>query len=401
MKKTITLMLCITLFSGLLTAQTNLITNPGFEDNSNTVTDAAFNPGTFLLMRIASTTSTSTSTTLPVATSVTVNDGVWYKKQSVSSSILNSYHQPSDTRSGTNCLMMRNGGGSGTTGISWSNFNFQQRVALDNTKKYTLTFWAKKLFTVNSVKVFIADASGNYGGSVFAVNVPLTGGTTWTKYTVPFDVPYIRSLNAALDYTTAYVGVGYDVTYDSNSKTVTGQILYDDFSLTESTTPVITSSLSSPTNVQPIPVTITFNHAVTGFDSSDIVVTNGTLNNFAGSGATYTAGIIPSASGDVTVDIAANAAVDGAENNTLAATQFVIAYDNTTGVPDTKGLLSAYSEGQSIVISARSGQTANIFTVQGQLFKSVVLTSETTNVPASTGFYIVKVDGAVSKVLVK
>jgi hypothetical protein len=307
-------------------AQTNLITNPGFEDNTNTVTDAAYNPSTLLLMRITSTTSTATATTQPAAASVTVSDGVWYKKQSMSSSILNAYHQPSDARSGTNCLMLRNGGGSGTQGITWSNFNFQQRLALENTKKYTFSFWAKRIFTVNSVKAFIADQSGNYGGAVFAVDVPLTGGGTWTKYTVQFDVPYIRSLNPALDYTTAYVGIGYDVAYNATPATITGQVLFDDLTLAESTTPVISSAAASTTDLNPIPITITFNNAVTGFISSDIAVTNGTVSNFSGSGTTYTADITPTSAGEIAINIAAGAATDGQSNATLAAAQFSRTY---------------------------------------------------------------------------
>jgi hypothetical protein len=401
MKKYFTLLLCLTTLSIFLNGQSNLISNPGFEDNTFTVSDAAYNPGNLLLMRIGSTVSTSTSTTQPSASSVTVNDGVWLKKQSVTSSILNAYHQPDGARSGTNCLMLRNGGGSGSQGITWSNFNFQQRLALENDKKYILTFWARSVFTVNSVTAFIGDITGNTGGATFAINVPLTGGTTWTKYTVHFDVPHIRSLNNMLDYSTAYVGIGYNVSYNATPTTITGQVLFDDISLTESTIPVIASSLESPTTSTLIPITITFNHDVTEFLSSSIVVTNGTVTNFAGSGATYSADIIPTTVGVVTVDIAAGAAVDGAENSTLAATQFALTYDNTTGYEKLTPKVSVYSESQSIIVHAQTGKVANIFTVNGQLQRSIVIDSEKVSVPISKGFYIVEVAGETAKVVVE
>ncbi len=54
--------------------------------------------------------------------------------------------------------------------------------------------------------------------------------------------------------------------------------------------------------------TITFSEAVEGFETSDINVTNGSVTNLAGSGATYTATILPTSDGAVTVSVPANAA---------------------------------------------------------------------------------------------
>ncbi len=70
------------------------------------------------------------------------------------------------------------------------------------------------------------------------------------------------------------------------------------------------ASVSGPIDSQTgaFKVTIAFSSAVTGFASSDIVVTNGSVINFAGSGASYTATIEPSGAGAVTVSVPANAA---------------------------------------------------------------------------------------------
>ncbi len=70
------------------------------------------------------------------------------------------------------------------------------------------------------------------------------------------------------------------------------------------------ASVSGPSESQTgaFDVKIAFSSAVTGFTSSDIVVTNGSATNLAGSGASYTATIEPSSSGAVTVSVPANAA---------------------------------------------------------------------------------------------
>ena len=92
-------------------------------------------------------------------------------------------------------------------------------------------------------------------------------------------------------------------------------------------TVAITSTATSPTSTSPIPVTVTFSEAVTGFVSSDVTVTNGSITNFSGSGATYTFSVTPSANGTVTVNVPANVAVDAVNNGNTAAPQFSITYN--------------------------------------------------------------------------
>ena len=53
----------------------------------------------------------------------------------------------------------------------------------------------------------------------------------------------------------------------------------------------------------PISLTATFSESVTGFSLTDIAVRNGTVGNFAGSGAAYTFEVTPNAIGEVTVDM--------------------------------------------------------------------------------------------------
>ena len=83
---------------------------------------------------------------------------------------------------------------------------------------------------------------------------------------------------------------------------------------------------SDPTNDTPIPMTVTFDEDVTGFEASDIVVSNGTVSNFAGGPSVYTFDVIPVAPGVVTVNVPADVALDGANNGNEAAAQFSINY---------------------------------------------------------------------------
>ncbi len=119
-------------------------------------------------------------------------------------------------------------------------------------------------------------------------------------------------------------GVATDDAGNGNLAATTFSITFD----SQSPTVAITSAETNPTNANPIPVSITFNESVSGFAIGDVVVTNGSASNLSGSGANYTADIIPSGIGTVKVDVAAGVATDAAGNGNTAATQFSIDFDN-------------------------------------------------------------------------
>lgn len=91
-------------------------------------------------------------------------------------------------------------------------------------------------------------------------------------------------------------------------------------------TVAITSTESSPSFANPIPLTFTLSEVSTDFAVGDITVgAGGSIGNFAGSGTAYTADLtITTAGATVTVDVAANAFHDAAGNGNEAATQFSI-----------------------------------------------------------------------------
>ena len=81
----------------------------------------------------------------------------------------------------------------------------------------------------------------------------------------------------------------------------------------------------------PVPVIATFTGAVSGFTVDDITVANGTVGNFAADagGIVYTFDVTPDAIAEVTVDIAADVAMDAdGKGNTAAAQLSFTPYDD-------------------------------------------------------------------------
>lgn len=84
-------------------------------------------------------------------------------------------------------------------------------------------------------------------------------------------------------------------------------------------------AISGPTTHQtgPFDVTIAFGEAVTGFALEDIVVGNGTASNLVDrAGGAFAVTITAAGDGDVTVVVAAGAAVDGAGHPSIAGSEF-------------------------------------------------------------------------------
>ncbi len=92
---------------------------------------------------------------------------------------------------------------------------------------------------------------------------------------------------------------------------------------------VISTNATSPTNAASLPIRIGFSEAVSGFTAADVVITNGTIADFTGSGASYTFSVTPAADGVVTVGLPAAAAQDAAGNDNSAAATVSIRSDRT------------------------------------------------------------------------
>jgi|GEM_PF-1799138 len=338
MKKLITILIISVLYASVTCAQTNLIQNPGFESDPSLFTAPVGSPAVNHLLKVASNTATVTGTTQPTANSVAVTDGLWVKRQTVSSSSLLAYLAPGGANGSATYLFLKISGGNNTPGFDWTKMSTQQRLPLSNTSTYTFSFWAKVGNAVTTAYAYMADKNGDTGSAAFTKAIPLTGGTQWTKYTVSFDIPAERAAKPALDFSTAYVGIGINALYTTATPPVTQNnwLYVDDFSLVatnQSLVPTITSTTEANVylKTKPIPATITFNAKVTGFAADDLVSTNSTLANFSVvNDSTFTVNILPAATGKVTLDILAGAATDANNRLSVAANQFVRFFNNET-----------------------------------------------------------------------
>lgn len=163
-------------------------------------------------------------------------------------------------------------------------------------------------FTIEDVTVTNGSASSFVASNekVYTFNVTPTGGGV---------VTVAVAANKATD-----------IAGNGNAASNTFSITFDD---SASPGVTISSTASASTNANPIPFTVTFTEAVTGFEIGDIQTTNGTPSNFvAVNGTTYTFSVVPVNQGDVTVNIAAGVAQDGGGQDNTAAAPFTRTFDS-------------------------------------------------------------------------
>ena len=113
-----------------------------------------------------------------------------------------------------------------------------------------------------------------------------------------------------------------DVASNGNTAAIQATTNYD------ATDPaVVISGVPADTNTA-FTATFTFSEAVTGFDATDITLGNATKGTFVATSSTvYTLVVTPTGAA-VTVDVAANRAIDVASNGNTVATQASSAFDN-------------------------------------------------------------------------
>ncbi len=136
-------------------------------------------------------------------------------------------------------------------------------------------------------------------------------------------------------------------------------------------TVTITSDASDPHNGA-FTATFTFSEDVTGFAADDITVGNGAASNFQTTSAkVYTATITPTATGEVTIDVAADKAQDLVGNNNTAATQLSVTNDQTAPTVTSVSATTAdgsYKEGDVIDITVTFSEDVDVNSGPIQLF---------------------------------
>ncbi len=150
----------------------------------------------------------------------------------------------------------------------------------------------------------------------------------------------------------------------------------------------------------PFEVTITFSEAVTGFEQSEIEVTNGSVTRFSGSGTSYSAEITPTESGEVTVGVEANVTQDRVGNGNRAAEPIVFEADLTfpevTIISEATGMIGGSFE-VTITFSepvegfefedlqVTNGTVSNFIKVSPQEFTATITPEETGEVRVEIG----------------
>jgi hypothetical protein len=199
----------------------------------------------------------------------------------------------------------------------------------------TVALTSASATTVNAAfsvtATFSEDVTGFDNTDITVTNANVGNFVTLDAKTYTFDVTPTADGNVTVDVLAAKA----TDTAGNNNTAASGLTRTADF-----TAPSVTLTSNSATTVNAaFSVTATFSEDVTGFDNTDITVTNATVGNFVRLDAkTYTFDVTPNADGPVTVDVLATQATDTATNNNTAATQLVRIADFTA---PTVALISA------------------------------------------------------------
>ncbi len=143
---------------------------------------------------------------------------------------------------------------------------------------------------------------------------------------------YSTGLTATITGTVNTNAVGtYTVTYTATDEAGNTGRLERIVTVVDPTVPDITpptltitaNPSANPTNASSITYTFSFSEPVTGFDESDITVSNGMAGNFTGNGSTYTLVVNYQADGVQHVGVIAGSCTDFADNGNIAAVKTV------------------------------------------------------------------------------
>ncbi len=177
------------------------------------------------------------------------------------------------------------------------------------------------------------DAFGNRANDILVVNLKTDGTTNWTQ--LIGNNGEQNSSDAGIDSKGALYLAGwtYGPVYGNRSLILGDSFLAKFQTSSDTTAPTVkvSSSVSSLTSKQTATISFTLSENSTDFTLSDITVTGGTLSNFTGTGANYSAIFTPTSNGPlngvirvgsgVFTDAAGNANIDGlVGNNTCSIT---------------------------------------------------------------------------------
>lgn len=197
-------------------------------------------------------------------------------------------------------------------------------VSDDSTANMQIDFVLNETFSSNTFTAYLSDETGSFTNQIeigtlvsdvagtIEAEIP-TGTVSGTNYKVK-----VVSSNPVFE---SPASNAFEIVLDNVAPTVT-----------------ISSTETSPTVSNSFNVTVTFSKDIIGFEQTELVTTNATINSFnTTNNRVYILNISPVASGEITIDIPADVAHDSLGNWNTAATQWTITY-TPTGIDE----LNAY-----------------------------------------------------------
>lgn len=177
---------------------------------------------------------------------------------------------------------------------------------------YTVTYENASEINLSTSAISLNNTSGTNA------SIAVTGTGTDTRTITLNNITGNGTLGISLEANTARNGTQTALAFGPSTTFVVDN---------EAPTVIVSSSALSPYN-SPFVVTFTFSEPVTGFDSADISVSNGSASEFSIiSGSVYSAKIMPTGNGSVTVNIASGQAIDSVGNANLVSNTFSAEYD--------------------------------------------------------------------------
>lgn len=174
-----------------------------------------------------------------------------------------------------------------------------------------------------AVEVVFSEAPSSFSSGDISVDNGTVGGITGsgTQYTVTIipTTPGPVAMTIPSGAVTAESGLGFA------SGELVSRIYRPD---TEG--PLVAAYVTNSHVNGPFPVYVHFNEEVTGFTTSDVSVTSGSVTNLAGSGASYEVTVDPTSEGQVEVTILSGAAIDIVGNASTNSSTVVVQGDFST-----------------------------------------------------------------------
>ena len=208
-------------------------------------------------------------------------------------------------------------------------------------------------------------SEGVKSATISAADFTVSGTTATLQIvalSINFDVWEIIVSGGNLDNLDGTVTLGFASTQDITDEadntlgntTPTGAS--DNSYVVDNTAPTVTITDVPPSSAAPFTATITFSEVVSGFAQSDIMAGNAISSNFTETttGRIWTVRVTPITSGEVTLDVGANAARDAAGNGNTAAPQASTAYTGADACPSPAGNRESIWTGTVTVGTVRS-----------------------------------------------